>query len=387
MRKTILNCISAVALSGALFSCTPKNNFHIEGTVTEGLLDTAYYVLVCDGLLESYSNPPVDSIIVEKNKFTYDMNIEKPTMGGLQAIFKDGTVCQNIVDFPFIPGESANVIVNNGFYDIDGSAFYHDYGYILKCIHDFNKEYSAYVSTLHITQETPEDSMLIYQTEVNRITKKFTEEISNYLKENNNSDGAYFGVAISRVFPIDSLEAWAGEQLKKGYINEFFQTLKQQEKTQQEAYEKQKKESEIAEQATAEGKMFTDFSVEYEGQVQKFSDYIGKGKYVLVDFWASWCGPCRQEIPNIINVYNKYKGDKFEVLGVASWDKPDDTKKAIEDLGIEYPQILNSQEIATDIYGIMGIPQIILFGPDGTILRRDLRGLEIETAVKEYLKK
>ena len=118
----------------------------------------------------------------------------------------------------------------------------------------------------------------------------------------------------------------------------------------------------------------------------KLSDYVGKGKYVLVDFWASWCGPCKKEIPNLINVYNKYKGDKFEVLGVATWDKPNDTLKSIEQLGIPYPQMLNAQKAGSDAYGINGIPQIILFGPDGTILKRNLRGESIETTVAEYLK-
>ncbi len=139
-------------------------------------------------------------------------------------------------------------------------------------------------------------------------------------------------------------------------------------------------------EATAEGQMFTDFEAEYEGKVQKLSDYVGKGKYVLVDFWASWCGPCRGEIPTIIELYNKYAGEKFEVLGVATWDEPEDTKAAIEELGIKYPQIMNAQKAGSDAYGIEGIPQIILFGPDGTILRRDLRGEEMVKAVEEALK-
>lgn len=138
--------------------------------------------------------------------------------------------------------------------------------------------------------------------------------------------------------------------------------------------------------ATAVGQMFTDFEAEYDGKVQRLSDYVGKGKYVLVDFWASWCGPCRGEIPTIIELYNKYAGEKFEVLGVATWDEPEDTKKAIEELGIKYPQIMNAQKAGSDAYGIEGIPQIILFGPDGTILKRDLRGEEMVKAVEEALK-
>lgn len=136
---------------------------------------------------------------------------------------------------------------------------------------------------------------------------------------------------------------------------------------------------------SSEGQPFIDFEATYEGRVQRLSDYVGKGKFVLVDFWASWCGPCRAEIPNLINVYNRYKGDKFEVIGVATWDKPNDTKRAIAEMGIPYPQIMNAQKAGSDAYNIEGIPEIILFGPDGTILKRRLRGEAIEAEVRAAL--
>lgn len=138
---------------------------------------------------------------------------------------------------------------------------------------------------------------------------------------------------------------------------------------------------------TAEGMMFTDFEVEETpAKFVKFSDYIGKGKYVLVDFWASWCGPCRAEIPNIKDVYVKFHGENFDVLSVAVWDEVDDTIEAAKELGIEWNQIINAQKIPTDIYGIEGIPHIILFGPDGTILKRGLRGPAIGEEVAKYVK-
>ena len=107
----------------------------------------------------------------------------------------------------------------------------------------------------------------------------------------------------------------------------------------------------------------------------------------MVEFWASWCGPCRAEIPNIKELYDKYHSKGLDVLGVAVWDKVEDTQKAIKELGIVWPQIINAQQIPTELYGIQGIPHIILFAPDGTIVARDLREEAMKEKVAEVMKK
>ena len=148
------------------------------------------------------------------------------------------------------------------------------------------------------------------------------------------------------------------------------------------------KEALEAAMSTLEGSMFTDFEVEQpDGSVKKLSDYVGNGKYVLVDFWASWCGPCRREIPNVKAVWEKYHGDRFDVLSVAVWDKPEDTAKALAEEKLPWAQIVNAQRIPTDIYGIQGIPHLILFGPDGTIVKRgdSLRGDSMDPTIASFL--
>ena len=152
--------------------------------------------------------------------------------------------------------------------------------------------------------------------------------------------------------------------------------------------------------ATAPGSKFVDFTAEhvygYSRSMDpqplkkevKFSDYVGKGKYVLVDFWSPWCGPCRREIPNIQEVYKEYKKKGLEVLSLAVWErKPQShTIEVAGELGMDWLHINNCGSVPTEIYGVEGIPHLMLIGPDGTILERGFHGLEgIKEAVAKHI--
>lgn len=146
------------------------------------------------------------------------------------------------------------------------------------------------------------------------------------------------------------------------------------------------KEGKEAMLATEAGKPFVDFEgVDSTGRKVKLSDYVGQGKYVLVDFWASWCGPCRQETPIVAKAYEKYKDKGLEVLGLFVWDQPKNLGKAVKDLKITWPQIIDSNGVAGKLYGVEGIPHIMLIGPDGTILARELRGSRIEEEIAKHI--
>lgn len=135
---------------------------------------------------------------------------------------------------------------------------------------------------------------------------------------------------------------------------------------------------------TGEGSRFIDFEVDGK----HLSDYVGRdGKYLLVDYFASWCRPCKEQIAVIKNIYDKYKDDNFNVLGVAVWDEPDDTRRAIEQEQIPWECIINAGTVPTDIYGISGIPCIMLIAPDGTIVSRDKMGDDLKAVVDKYLAK
>ena len=134
---------------------------------------------------------------------------------------------------------------------------------------------------------------------------------------------------------------------------------------------------------TSEGTMFVDMESEVDGHTCRLSDYVGKGRYVLADFWQSTCAPCLTQIPMMKSIYQRYNERGLTVLGIAVSEDAEKSRRAIKKHGITYPQLLNTQDQYSDAYGIQAIPYSILFAPDGTILARGLRGEEIEKKLEE----
>jgi peroxiredoxin len=142
---------------------------------------------------------------------------------------------------------------------------------------------------------------------------------------------------------------------------------------------------------TAIGSMAPDFiQNDVNGVPVRLSSF--KGKYVLIDFWASWCGPCRQENPNVVRTYNKYKNKNFTILGV-SLDRPDGKDAwlaAIKKDGLTWTQVSDLKywnNLAATVYGVRSIPQNFLIDPTGKIVAKDLRGDDLDNKLAELLGK
>ena len=113
-----------------------------------------------------------------------------------------------------------------------------------------------------------------------------------------------------------------------------------------------------------------------------------RGKLVLIDFWASWCGPCRRENPNVVKLYDRFKDKGFEILGVSLDDDRDNWLKAIEDDGLTWKHVSDVKgwkNVVAEQYAVKSIPHTVLVGADGVILAKNLRGAVLEAKVAELL--
>ena len=189
-----------------------------------------------------------------------------------------------------------------------------------------------------------------------------------------NPVGVYLLPSYAGAFELDKQKALV-EKIPAALVNERINKLKAHIETSEK---------------TAVGQKYIDFSMQTpEGKTVSLSDFVSKNKYTLIDFWASWCGPCRKEMPNVVEAYKAFKDKGFGIVGISLDENADKWKEAITALNITWPQMSDLQgwnNAGAKLYGVNSIPATVLVDQEGTIVARNLRGDAIKSKLNELLK-
>ena len=299
----------------------------------------------------------------------------------------------NVIAVPLI-NDASEVHVNvdlakkDDFYDVSGSDASNQLKDLIKVFGKKNYEVEKGMATIDSLRQsnTPDSVMQLAVARQNNVI----QDLNAYLKQfiNTGNDATLCALALSwssRTLPPHEFEASLINLIKKYPDNVVLGRLKQ-EYDQQQA--KMAQDNKAEEEKSWVGKQAPDLTLpDAGGKPVSLASF--KGKYLLVDFWASWCGPCRAENPNVVKAYNEFKGKNFTILGVSLDKEKDAWQEAIRTDGLSWTHVSDLkfwQSQAVSTFGFEGIPFNVLIDPQGKIIAQGLRGDDLETELKTVLK-
>lgn len=373
MKKLLFAFIASVLL---LLSCGSKDSFRIKGTA-EGLEDGTMMTLSTldlDGLNE------LDSVVLKNGKFTFKGEIESPSIAVITFEVEDNiSGCELFV-------ESGNIEVSvsaiSGEQHVAGTPNNDAFQKFYDDTQVLNDEADELEDKIKATIATQGDCTDLYR-QMGDLQDRFKALLAKSITDNADKLYAYRQLIdnYSLFEPdetkamIDKLEPAFGQDIVFIQLSAMID----------------------AQLSTSLGHPYIEFEAPLLDKKYGFStkaslsQYVQKNKIVLLDFWASWCTPCMNELPNLKSAYRKFKSKGFEIVSVSVDEESEDWIKAVTDNGMDWVQLWNGEDdienSAAVKYSISAIPATFLIDSDGTIIGRNLRDNELEDALEDYFSK
>lgn len=317
----------------------------------------------------------VDSTTMKGGKFTFKGSVDVPDLVAIEFSLKGERILMFIENSDItIKGNVDNVVASS----ITGSAN-HD---ILMNFNTQQEQKAEKIMEIQFRyQSAAQDGILTpaleeeLRNEYMAENEKLMDFVKQFVKDNNHSVVAAY-ITLSQL--SNTLETAALDSIVTGFPKEidnspFVKILKDQLEV---------------DKRTAIGQMFIDFTQnDPSGNPVSLSNYVGE-KYVLIDFWAAWCAPCRRENPNLVALYKNYGPKGFEIFGVSLDRERDAWLAAIESDGLTWPQVSDLggwDNPVAKLYGIMSIPSNLLLDREGKIIAKNLRGEDLAVKLAELL--
>jgi peroxiredoxin len=379
MMKKIFYLSVLVVFSGTWMQCkTPENRYTVKGSLENTRIAKVYLLFMNTGTLS-------DSAVVTGNTFKFTGTIDEPTRVLLIANYDANSYfskrLRDAVPFILEPGKITvtgtdslkNALVAGSPVNDDTNEWWK----IVSTIRNRISSVRAELRSLDPDLDDYREKSTALRAALDSLEVEEKKAGYNFIKTNPDS---YF--ALTNLYqPV------VGYSPDPAKAREVFNLFTERLRVSKAAEAVRKKIDSW--EATSVGKIAPDFTQnDPNGNPVKLSDF--RGKYVLLDFWASWCGPCRAENPNVIQAYEKYKDKGFTVLGVSLDDESgrESWLKAIETDKLVWTQVSDLKGWNNDVsshYAIEAIPANFLIDPNGKILEKNLRGGDLEKALEKYL--
>lgn len=325
-----------------------------------------------------------DSTEIKNGKFTFKQNLIEPTLGTIMVRFatKEGEARARVerMQIFLVPG-SIQIKTNDSlkFAVVTGSKAHKEFEAYNKLLQPFAKKQETLGPRFETFRAAKDEAGM----------KSIQDEYQMILKENNDKVvKPYIDSHISSPIVLHIINQFIGSQIDIELAEPLYNNLSASNKNSYSG--KSLKERIETAKKTAIGSYAMNFTQnDTLGKPVSLSDF--KGKYVLIDFWASWCGPCREENPNLVRAFKQYKDKNFTVLGI-SLDQPGKHQlwlDAIHKDELHWTQVSDLKfwdNAVAKQYGIRSIPQNLLIDPSGKIIAKNIRGEKLHTTLEELIK-
>ena len=367
MKKLLLTIMSAMLLT----SVSAQNGYTITGTAEGTVKGDTIFLCEMQGW---FAMVPLDTAIVKKGTFEFTGQFDGCTHRYLLAMHKGENVATAAILLENAPisvqmfkDEKKNIIVGG-----PSARLWDEYERGAKEFDDrMAADWSVCLDTLVAEDNKIKERLLVntYSADRKNYTKRFMLQhigtpVADYLLAQTQSD-------FTKEEQEQLLKLF-GQQKQQFYVYKGIMAQR------------------AIDQRTGIGAQFTDFSMpDPKGKMISVSDYVKKNKYTLIDFWASWCGPCRAEMPTVVKAYDLYHAKGFEVVGVSLDNNKEAWIKAIDQLKMPWPHMSDIKGwgcAGAALYNVKGIPANVLIDQQGKIVAKNLRGQDLLDKMAELLK-